>query len=56
MRWPVDIIRLARDLLWACLIVAVAAYGAAIVRNVTDTLSGIASRQSAMIIAQRPSR
>jgi F0F1-type ATP synthase membrane subunit c/vacuolar-type H+-ATPase subunit K len=48
--------RLARDLVWACLVVAVATYGAVVVRNVTDTLVGITSHQPSMVVAQRPSR
>jgi hypothetical protein len=56
MRSRVDIARLARDLLWACLVLAVAAYGAVVVRNVTDALVMITSHQPAMVLADRPMR
>jgi F0F1-type ATP synthase membrane subunit c/vacuolar-type H+-ATPase subunit K len=45
-----------RNLVWACLVLAVAAYGAVVVRNVTDTLVGITSRQPSTVIAQQPYR
>lgn len=49
---PVLLLDLAR----ACLIVAVAAFGAAIVRNVTDALMGIAHQQPLVVVADRPYR
>lgn len=55
MRWRVDIGRLGRDLLWASLVLAVAAYGAVVVRNVTDMLVGI-THQPPMVVVERPSR
>ena len=45
-----------RNLVWAGLIVAVAAYGAVVVRNVTDMLMGITSGQPSMVMAERPNR
>ncbi|MGD0104824.1 MAG: hypothetical protein ABSC06_12405 [Rhodopila sp.] len=48
--------RLALNLIWACAIVAVAAYGSVVVRNITETLVGITSHQSAMVVVQRPNR
>lgn len=56
MRSPVDIGKLGRDLLWVCLVVAVAAYGAAVVRNVTEMLAGIVSHQPSMVVVERPNR
>jgi hypothetical protein len=56
MRWRVDVARLGRDLLWACLVVAMAAYGAVVVRNVTDALVGIASHPASLVVVQRPNR
>jgi len=56
MRGRVDIGRLARDLFWVGLVLAVAAYGAVIVRNVTDTLVGIATHQPSIVVGQRPNR
>jgi len=49
MHWRVNLV-------WACLLLAVAAYGAVVVRNVTEMLVGITSHQSSIILAQRPSR
>jgi len=48
--------RLALNLIWACGIVAMAAYGSVVVRNVTETLVGITSHPSAMVVVQRPNR
>jgi hypothetical protein len=48
--------RLARDISWACLVVAVAAYLSLVVRNVTDALVGMTSHQPSMLVAQRPNR
>jgi F0F1-type ATP synthase membrane subunit c/vacuolar-type H+-ATPase subunit K len=45
-----------RNLIWAALVVAVAAYGAVVVRNVTETLVGITSPQPSVVIAERPNR
>ncbi len=56
MRWRVNLIRLARHLSWACVVLAVAAYGAVVVRNVTGTLEGILSRRPPVVVAQQPSR
>jgi F0F1-type ATP synthase membrane subunit c/vacuolar-type H+-ATPase subunit K len=56
MRWRVNRAGPVRNLIWAGLVLAVAAYGAAVVRNVTDTLVGIATHQPPMTIVQRPSR
>jgi hypothetical protein len=56
MRWRADLPVLLLDLARACLIVAVAAFGAAIVRNVTDTLMGIAHHQPSVEVVQQPYR
>jgi len=55
MRWRVDPSGPVRNLVWACLILAVAAYGALVVRNVTDALVGIATHQPPVTI-QSPYR
>ncbi|MDR3532398.1 MAG: hypothetical protein P4L90_17830 [Rhodopila sp.] len=55
-RWRPEVTTLLTDLLWACLIVAVAAYGAVVVRNVTDTLMAIAYHQPSIVVADKPSR
>jgi hypothetical protein len=39
-----------------CLVLAVASYGALVVRNVTEMLVAIASHQSVVVVAQRPNR
>jgi hypothetical protein len=41
---------------WVCLVLAVAAYGSVVVRNVTDTLSGIAHHPDAVIATASPAR
>jgi hypothetical protein len=56
MRWRADITRLAQELSWIGLILAVAAYGALVVRNVTDMLVGIATHQPSIVVIQRPTR
>lgn len=47
--------RVLQNLVWACVIVAVAAYGSVVVRNVTEALVGMTSHQS-LVVAQRPNR
>jgi F0F1-type ATP synthase membrane subunit c/vacuolar-type H+-ATPase subunit K len=56
MRWRVDLSRLARDVLWVGLILAVAAYGAVVVRNVTETMVAITSHQPSIVVVERPNR
>jgi hypothetical protein len=56
MRWRVDIPRLIYGLTWVALVLAVAAYGAVIVRNVTEMLVGIATHQPPLFLVQRPNR
>jgi F0F1-type ATP synthase membrane subunit c/vacuolar-type H+-ATPase subunit K len=51
-----DTIRLVRTLSWAGLVLAVAAYGAVVVRNVTDMLVGMASHQPSVVVVERPNR
>ncbi len=48
--------KLRRDLLWICLVLAVAGYGAIVVQNVTEALVGITSHQPTIVVAQTPSR
>jgi hypothetical protein len=52
MRWRADLTGLVRHLLWASLVLAVAAYGSAIVRNVTDTLVEITHQPSDVMVQQ----
>ncbi|HEY0184709.1 MAG TPA: hypothetical protein VGC09_18060 [Rhodopila sp.] len=56
MRSPADCTTLVRRLVWIGLVLAVAAYGSIVVRNVTAALVGIASHQSTVIVAETPSR
>jgi hypothetical protein len=56
MRWQVDITRLVQDLSWVGLVLAVAACGAVVVRNVTEMLVGIAAHQPPVVVVQRPNR
>jgi hypothetical protein len=48
--------KLGRNLIWACMVLAVAAYGAVVVRNVTDMLVGVTSHPASMVVAQQPNR
>ena len=48
--------RRCRALSWICLVLAVAAYGAAIVRNVTDVLAGIAGHPRSVVLVETPNR
>jgi hypothetical protein len=43
-------------LAWVCLVLAVAAYGSVVVRNVTDMLAGITHSAPKVVMVERPSR
>lgn len=45
-----------KHLLWVCMILAVAAYDAVIVQNVTETLMGITYQPASVEVIQRPGR
>jgi hypothetical protein len=51
-----DLMEVLKHLLWACMILAVAAYGAVVVRNVTDMLVGITHQPTTMVVTARPNR
>jgi hypothetical protein len=51
-----SIVRARAGLLRVCIILAVAAYGAAIVQNVTQMLQGIAHHHTAAPVVQPPAR
>jgi hypothetical protein len=54
-RWPFSYVH--RHFLWIALILAISAYGAICIRNVTDMLRGITGRQAPMTtILDRPTR
>jgi hypothetical protein len=48
-------IRLAHGVVWVFLVLAVAAYGSVVVRNVTDVLVGM-THQPTMVVVERPNR
>ncbi len=56
MRWQANIREIVGGLVWICLILATAAYGAAIVRNITETLQGIAGQSRSTAALARPYR
>jgi hypothetical protein len=56
MRWRARLRQAAPGLVWIGLVLAIAAYGSVIVRNVTDTMAGIAHHNAAMAMVERPSR
>jgi hypothetical protein len=56
MRWPADSLKLIQGLSWVALVLAVSAYGAAVVRNVTEMLVGITTHQPPIVVIQRPNR
>jgi hypothetical protein len=56
MRWRVDLTPLLLNLLWAGLILAMAAFGAVVVRNMTNALRGIAYHQPPIVVVDRPNR
>jgi hypothetical protein len=56
MRWQAKFRQALPGLAWVCLVLAVAAYGAVVVRNVTDMLAGIAGHPRSMVVVERASR
>jgi hypothetical protein len=41
---------------WVCLVLAIAAYGSVVVRNVTDVLAGISHPPPGIVVVERPTR
>jgi hypothetical protein len=41
---------------WVCLVLAVAAYGSVVVRNVTAVLAGITRQTPPIVVVERPAR
>jgi hypothetical protein len=56
MPWPAKLRQALPRLVWICLVLAVAAYGGVVVRNITDMLVGMTSHQQTLVEVQRPSR
>ncbi len=48
--------RAAPRLIWIGLVLAVAAYGAVVVRNITETMVGIVHHDAAVTMVGRPNR
>jgi hypothetical protein len=56
MRWQASLQQALPMAVWVCLVLAMAAYGAVVVRNVTDMLAGIAHPASAVVAVAQPTR
>jgi hypothetical protein len=56
MPWQAKVRQALPRVVWVCLVLAIAAYGAVVVRNVTDTLIGIADHSRSMVLVERPTR
>jgi hypothetical protein len=56
MPWQVKVRQWVPGIAWICLVLAVAAYGAAIVRNVTDVLTAIAGHPRSVVFMGTPNR
>ena len=56
MPWQAKVRQALPVVAWICLVLAIAAYGAAIVRNVTDALAGIAGHPRSVVVMQTPNR
>lgn len=57
MRWQAKVVRQAVPVVaWVCLVLAVATFGAVVVRNVTDALVTMTDHSRAMNFVERPNR
>jgi hypothetical protein len=56
MPWQAKVRNALPSAAWICMILAVAAYGAVIVRNVTDVLEGVAGHPRSVVLVERPYR
>jgi hypothetical protein len=56
MPWQAKVRQALPGVAWICLVLAVAAYGAAIVRNVTDVLAAIAGHPRSVVVMATPNR
>jgi hypothetical protein len=56
MLWQVKVRQALPGIAWVCLVLALAGYGAAIVGNVTDVLSGIAGHPRSAVLVETPNR
>jgi hypothetical protein len=56
MPWQAKVRQALPGVVWVCLVLAVAAYGAVVVRNVTEMLAGIAGHPHSVVLVERPTR
>jgi hypothetical protein len=56
MHWQAKVRQALPGIAWICLVLALAGYGAAIVRNVTDVLAGIAGHRRSTVLVETPNR
>lgn len=56
MRWRTTCTRLVHELVWVCLILGIAAYGAVVVQHVTEALVDMAYQQTSVKAVPRPNR
>jgi uncharacterized membrane protein YqhA len=56
LQWRLRARRVLPGVVWVCLVVAVAAYGAVVVRNVTETLTGISDHAHTVTLGNQPNR
>jgi hypothetical protein len=56
MHWQAKVRQSLPRLVWIGLVLAIAAYGSVVVRNVTEALHGIVHPTSTMALAVQPSR
>ncbi len=56
MPWQAKVRQAVPRIAWICLVLALAGYGAAIVRNVTDVLAGIAGHPRSVVVMATPNR
>jgi hypothetical protein len=56
MPWQAKLRQAVDGAVWICLVLAVAAYGAVVVRNVTEMLVGITQPARSVIAVEHPMR
>jgi hypothetical protein len=56
MPWQARLRQTLPTVVWVCLVLAIAAYGSVVVRNVTDMLAAIAHPAPAVIAIAQPRR
>ena len=56
MPWQAKARQAVPTVVWVCVVLAIAAYGAVVVRNVTDVLAGIAGHPRSVVFMETPNR